>query len=102
MGQRVSAPPLSLLALGLVFLLTKEDKEDSQQGPCALILEPTRELALQVHKHLKSAARHTDIQVRKCHDVYCQIFAMMMLHACFPHFLVSKYKRLNNSHTYDY
>ncbi|KAK7100947.1 ATP-dependent RNA helicase DDX24-like [Littorina saxatilis] len=34
-----------------------------EEGPCALILEPTRELAMQVHKHLKAAARHTNIQV---------------------------------------
>ena len=61
---------LSWTELDLCFLYAKMDKEDRQQGPCGLILEPTRELALQVHKHLKSAARHTNIQVRKWH-AYC-------------------------------
>ncbi|KAK7501083.1 hypothetical protein BaRGS_00007568 [Batillaria attramentaria] len=40
---------------------TEEDEEEA--GPVALILEPTRELALQVKKHIMAAARHTDIKV---------------------------------------
>lgn len=31
--------------------------------PRALILEPTRELAIQVKKHLQMAAKYTDIKV---------------------------------------
>ncbi|KAL8573978.1 hypothetical protein ACOMHN_029425 [Nucella lapillus] len=37
--------------------------EEQKEGPQALILAPTRELALQVCKHIRAAARHTDIQV---------------------------------------
>ncbi|XP_076441282.1 ATP-dependent RNA helicase DDX24-like [Babylonia areolata] len=55
------------LAFGLPILehilKNPRDADEQKEGPQALILLPTRELALQVCKHLKSAARHTDIQV---------------------------------------
>jgi len=36
--------------------------------PRALILEPTRELAIQVRNHLLAAAKYTDIKVRIKHQ----------------------------------
>ena len=37
---------------------------DTSKPLIALILEPTRELAIQVKNHLMAAAKYTDIQVK--------------------------------------
>jgi len=37
--------------------------EVTRSHPMALILEPTRELAIQVKNHLNAAAKYTDIKV---------------------------------------
>lgn len=46
-----------------ILQLTGEKVTRDLQGPLALILEPTRELAIQVMKHLNAAAKHLQIKV---------------------------------------
>lgn len=41
-----------------------EKTDDSVSGPKALILTPTRELALQIKQHLNAILKYTDIKVR--------------------------------------
>ncbi len=52
-------------------------------GMVALILTPTRELALQVHAHIKSVARYTKIKV-SLHTL--TIFFHLSVHTHNPHF----------------
>ena len=40
-------------------------REEEFGGPTALILAPTRELAMQIHSHLTQVAKHTQIKVRQ-------------------------------------
>ena len=49
-------------ALPLLQRLYKEDFEPYTKCPRALILAPTRELALQIHEELESFGRHTDLR----------------------------------------
>ena len=41
-----------------------DDKEIPSHGPLALILVPTRELAMQIHSHITSVAKYTNVKVR--------------------------------------
>ena len=41
----------------------EEPKSEVTQHPMALILEPTRELAVQVKNHLQAVLKYTDIKV---------------------------------------
>lgn len=45
------------------ILQSLQSSDLAEEGPVALILEPTRELALQVKKHILAAARYTNIKV---------------------------------------
>ena len=49
-------------ALPLLQRLYEEDFEPNSRCPRALILAPTRELALQIHAELESFGRHTDLR----------------------------------------
>ena len=47
------------------FLGGKEEEDDAQssRGPVAIVLAPTRELAMQIHSHITAVAKHTGIKV---------------------------------------
>jgi hypothetical protein len=45
------------------------DTETQSLGPVALILVPTRELAMQIHSHIVAVAKFTNIKVRKGAEV---------------------------------
>ena len=45
----------------------QDSRKDKKTHPFALILEPTRELAIQVKNHLTAIAKYTDIRVMYFH-----------------------------------
>ena len=66
LGSEILAPSSTHCFVGglvVKLIVLQEDGRDIQRWPVALIMEPTRELAMQVHKHLTKAARYTGIQV---------------------------------------
>ena len=61
-------------------------QKEKGEGLAALIITPTRELALQVKDHIAAISKHTDIKVCKCpmaiHDRSCDTFSSCDAHRC--------------------
>lgn len=51
----------------------------------ALVLTPTRELAMQVHKHLTTVAAYIDIKVSYIRLPTCEVQEMYCTQACFTY-----------------
>ena len=56
-------------------------KEETKNSMVALILAPTRELALQVKSHLEAVAKYTKIQVIGCAFMMCVYVLLVYIHS---------------------
>jgi len=62
--KALNTPGSSIAGASSRFLSVEGREAGQSSGPVAIILAPTRELAMQIHTHITAVAKHSSIKVR--------------------------------------